>query len=86
MPCNKALFLDRDGVINIEGCYVHTRDTFRFQDGIFDLCRAAQALEYLLVVVTNQAGIARGYYTEGEYLELTDWMLANLLQQQIQIA
>lgn len=86
MPCNKALFLDRDGVINIEGCYVHTRDTFQFQDGIFDLCRAAQALEYLLVVATNQAGIARGYYTEGEYLELTDWMLANFLEQQIQIA
>jgi len=86
MPCNKALFLDRDGVINIEGCYVHTRDTFRFQDGIFDLCRAAQALEYLLVVVTNQAGIARGYYTEGEYLDLTDWILANFLEHQIQIA
>jgi histidinol phosphatase-like enzyme len=43
-------------------------------------------LEYFLVVVTNQVDIARGYYTEGEYLELTDWMLANLLQQQIQIA
>ena len=87
MQCNKALFLflDRDGVINIEGSYVHTRDAFRFQDGIFDLCRAAQAWEYLLVV-TNQAGIARGYYTEGEYLELTDWVVANFLEQQIQIA
>lgn len=86
MPYNKALFLDRDGVINIERCYVHTRDAFLFQDDIFDLCRAAQALEYLLVVVTNQAGIARGYYTEGEYLELTDWMLATFLEQEIQIA
>lgn len=61
MPCYKALFQDRDGVINFEGCYIHTRHAFRFQNGIFDLCRAAQALEYLLVVLTNQAGIARGY-------------------------
>ena len=86
MPCNKVLFLDRGGVINIEGSYVQTRDAIRFQDGIFDLCRAAQALEYLLVGVTNQAGIARGYYTEGEYLGLTDWMFANFLEQQIEIA
>jgi D-glycero-D-manno-heptose 1,7-bisphosphate phosphatase len=51
-----------------------------------DSCRAEWALEYLLVVVTNQVDIARGYYAEGGYLELTDWMLANLLKQQIQIA
>jgi histidinol phosphatase-like enzyme len=43
-------------------------------------------LESFLVVVTNQVDIARGHYAEGEYLELTDWMLANLLTQQIQIA
>ena len=71
---NKALFLDRDGVINVEQRYVHSRETFRFQEGIFDLCKAAQSLGYVLVVVTNQAGIARGYYTESEFLELTEWM------------
>jgi D-glycero-D-manno-heptose 1,7-bisphosphate phosphatase len=71
---NVALFLDRDGVINIDSGYLHRREDFIFQEGIFDLCRAAQDLGYLLIVVTNQAGIARGYYTESDFLELTRWM------------
>jgi len=82
----KALFLDRDGVINVETCYVHSREAFHFQDGIFELCRAAQVRGYILVVVTNQAGIARGYYTESEFLELTEWMVQEFAGQQIQIA
>ena len=82
----KALFLDRDGVINVERGYVHRRDDFQFREGIFDLCRAAQTLGYRLVVVTNQAGIARGYYTEAEFLELTAWMVHKFAEQEIQIA
>ena len=83
---NKALFLDRDGVINVERGYVYRREDFCFQDGIFDLCRAAQRLGYLLFVVTNQAGIARGYYSESEYLELTQWMLDQFESQDITVA
>ncbi len=83
---NKAVFLDRDGVINIERCYVHCREDFHFQEGIFELCRAAQSLGYLLVVVTNQAGIARGYYTESEFLDLTDWMIEEFARQETTIA
>jgi D-glycero-D-manno-heptose 1,7-bisphosphate phosphatase len=86
MRKSKALFLDRDGVVNIERGYVHSPDHFQFQEGIFELCRAAQTLGYLLVVVTNQAGIARGYYTESEFLELTEWMIHKFGKQQIQIA
>ena len=86
MHSNKALFLDRDGVINVGGEYVHSREAFQFQNGIFELCRAAQGLGYLLVVVTNQAGIARGYYTETEFLELTNWMTEQFANQQIHIA
>src|SRR5262245_14372218 len=86
MHNNKALFLDRDGVINVEQGYVHLRDEFHFQRGIFELCRAAQALSYLMVVVTNQAGIARGYYTDSTFLELTQWMIRKFDEQQIQIA
>jgi D-glycero-D-manno-heptose 1,7-bisphosphate phosphatase len=86
VPKNKALFLDRDGVINVETQYVHTREAFRFQDGIFELCRAAQSLGYLIVVVTNQAGIARGFYTESEFLDLTDWMVNEFARETITIA
>lgn len=83
---NKALFLDRDGVINVELRYVHRRENFIFKEGIFDLCRAAQNLGYLLVVVTNQAGIARGYYTEFEFLELSKWMIEEFARQGSTIA
>ena len=86
MHKSKALFLDRDGVINVEQCYVHCRQHFHFREGIFELCRAAQNLGYVLLVVTNQAGIARGYYTETEFLELTKWMIHKFAEQQIQIA
>jgi HAD superfamily hydrolase (TIGR01662 family) len=60
MAENKAVFLDRDGVINVGHPYVHLREEFEFQEGIFELCRSAQRLNYLLIVVTNQSGIARG--------------------------
>lgn len=76
MILRPALFLDRDGVINHDHGYVHRIEDFSFRDGIFDLCAAAQALDFALVVVTNQAGIGRGYYTEADFHLLTDWMLA----------
>lgn len=74
MSGRPALFLDRDGVINIDHAYVHKQDDFEFIDGIFDLCRQAKAFGYLIVVVTNQAGVGRGYYTEQDFAALTDWM------------
>ncbi len=70
----RALFLDRDGVINIDHKYVHKPESFDFIDGIFDLIRKARELGYLVIVVTNQAGIGRGYYSEDDFLALTDWM------------
>lgn len=79
-PCRpdaaRALFLDRDGVINIDHGYVHQEERFDFIDGIFDLTRAACRLGHRVVVVTNQSGIARGYYTESRFHALTDWMRA----------
>lgn len=71
---NKALFLDRDGVINEDYGYVHSPDSFDFIEGIFDVARHAYKRGYLIIVVTNQAGIARGYYSVSEFLELSDWM------------
>jgi D-glycero-D-manno-heptose 1,7-bisphosphate phosphatase len=83
---NKALFLDRDGVINVERGYVHNRESFDFIPDIFELCQAAQNAGYLLIVVTNQAGIARGYYSEADFSALTDWMMDRFSEQSIKIA
>lgn len=70
----KALFLDRDGVINVDHGYVHRPEDTEWAPGIFELCATAQRSGYLLVVVTNQAGIARGYYDVNEFLAYTRWM------------
>jgi D-glycero-D-manno-heptose 1,7-bisphosphate phosphatase len=69
---NPALFLDRDGVVNHEIGYLHRAADLTFVDGIFPLCRAAQSLGYRLVIVTNQAGIARGLYTTQDFENLMD--------------
>jgi D-glycero-D-manno-heptose 1,7-bisphosphate phosphatase len=75
---HKALFLDRDGVINEEVNYLYRREDVRWVEGIVPLCLTAQSLGYKLVVVTNQAGIARGYYSEQQFQELMAWMGAEL--------
>lgn len=82
----KALFLDRDGVINVERNYVHRIEDFEFVPGIFELCITASRLGFQLVVITNQAGIARGYYGEAEYRNLTAWMLEQFRARGIEIA
>lgn len=74
MNLRPALFLDRDGVINIDRAYVSCREDFHFMEGIFELCREAKRLGYWIIVITNQAGIGRGYYTEDDFLNLTAWM------------
>jgi D-glycero-D-manno-heptose 1,7-bisphosphate phosphatase len=74
MKLSPALFLDRDGIINVDHGYVHKTEDFQFVDGIFDIARAALAMNYLLVVITNQAGIGRGYYSQNDFDILTKWM------------
>jgi D-glycero-D-manno-heptose 1,7-bisphosphate phosphatase len=70
-----ALFLDRDGVINIDRGYVHKIDEFEFASGIFDLARFwAQEIDRPIIVISNQSGIGRGYFEENAFAELTDWM------------
>ena len=80
-----ALLLDRDGVINIEKDYVYQISDFEFVDGIFDLCQQASDSGMAIVVVTNQAGIGRGYYTESQFWALSDWMCDRFSEQGITI-
>lgn len=72
----RALFLDRDGVINANHGYVHTPERTDWIPGIFELVADAHARGYLPIVVTNQAGIGRGLYDEAAFLAYTAWMHA----------
>lgn len=74
MSENKALFLDRDGVINIDHGYVYKKEEFEFVDGIYDVCLKAQENGFKLIIVTNQAGIGRGYYTQQDFDALMRWV------------
>ena len=67
----KAIFLDRDGVINKEKDYLYKKEDFEFIDGVFEACRYFQEIGYQLIVVTNQSGIARGYYQKEDFHKLT---------------
>ena len=71
----KALFLDRDGIINVDHGYVSTINDFEFSKGIFALLEYFRDAGYLLFVITNQSGIGRGYYTESDFHTLTTWMV-----------
>ena len=70
-----ALFLDRDGVINVDHGYVCLKENFIFIDGIFDLVAKANQKGYLVVIITNQAGIGRGYYIELDFHNLMSWVV-----------
>lgn len=74
MPQRRALFLDKDGVINVDHGYVCSPERTEFIGDIFELCRTSTQHGYLNVMVTNQAGIARGYYSEQQFLEYMDWV------------
>lgn len=84
-PANKALFLDRDGVINVNHGYVFRREEFDFIDGIFELALKARNAGYIIVIVTNQSGIARHYYSEREFRELSLWLENQFWQKGIRI-
>lgn len=83
---SRALFLDRDGIINVDSGYVHRIDDFAFVDGIFELGVWAQSLGLLPIVITNQAGIGRGLYTEDDFERITAWMLDQFRLRGVHIA
>ncbi|MCY4043658.1 MAG: D-glycero-beta-D-manno-heptose 1,7-bisphosphate 7-phosphatase [Cellvibrionales bacterium] len=71
---NRALFLDRDGIINVDKHYLYKPEEVEFIPGIFELCQLFQDNGFIIIVVTNQSGIARGYYTEEDFQRLTQWI------------
>ncbi|BAF70557.1 D-glycero-beta-D-manno-heptose 1,7-bisphosphate 7-phosphatase [Nitratiruptor sp. SB155-2] len=81
----KAVFLDRDGVINEDSGYVHTIQDFHFLPGVFEALKHFQNLGYHLFIVTNQSGIGRGYYTQDDFYSLSAWMVNQLKKRGITI-
>ena len=81
----KTIFLDRDGVINKDINYLHKIDDFEFIDGIFDICLYFQSLGYKIIIITNQSGISRGYYSHSDYQKITQWMLDQFKYKNINI-
>jgi D-glycero-D-manno-heptose 1,7-bisphosphate phosphatase len=82
----KAAFIDRDGVINVDSGYVGRWEDFRFAPDAIPMLQRLADEGHLLVVITNQSGIARGYFTEADYQLLTDRYLEALAAQGIRVA
>ena len=83
---DKVVFLDRDGVINVEKNYLYKIKDFEFIDGVFDALKYLQNLNYKLIIITNQSGIGRGYYTQQQYDKLTTWMIEQFKFKDIKIS
>jgi D-glycero-D-manno-heptose 1,7-bisphosphate phosphatase len=83
---NKAIFLDRDGTINVDKKYVHNISDFEFIPGVITAMSSLQVAGYMLVIITNQSGIARGYYSEHQIQILNEWLRKTLLTQNILIS
>jgi D-glycero-D-manno-heptose 1,7-bisphosphate phosphatase len=76
----RAVFLDRDGVINVNYGHVHTPEQFEWVEGAPEAIRHLNASGFLVIVITNQAGIAKGFYTEQQFLEFMRWVIGQLAQ------
>lgn len=82
---SKALFLDRDGVVNKEINYLFRISDFKFNRGIFKICKEYINKGFIIIIITNQAGIARGYYSVEDFHKLTDWMISEFKRRNINI-
>ena len=81
----KTIFLDRDGVINKDIGYLHKIKDCLFIDDIFESCKHFQNLGYEIIIVSNQSGIQRGFYSELDLEILNKWMLKQFIKNNIQI-
>lgn len=82
----KAVFLDRDGTINVEKNYLYKIEDFEFIEGVLEALKKLSDAGFLLIIITNQSGIARGYYTEKDYGILNSWLLETFAKNGIKIS
>ncbi len=86
IPSVKAVFLDRDGTINKnEPEFVHKKEDFKFIPGVLAALKNLSRTDYKIIIVTNQSGIGRGYFTEKDLQKLHQWMLGQLKKENIRI-
>ena len=81
----KTVFFDRDGVLNVERNYLYKIEEFQWQTDAVAAIKLLQAQDYRIIVVTNQSGVARGYYNEADVSKLHNYMQAQLALQQTRI-
>ena len=82
---NKFILLDRDGVINVEKSYLYKIEDFEYEKNVIKGLKELGDLGYKFAIITNQSGIARGFYTEEVYLKLQDFIEKDLLKNGIKI-
>ncbi|HIT37784.1 MAG TPA: HAD family hydrolase [Candidatus Onthousia faecipullorum] len=85
MKKNKAVFLDRDGTINYDFGYVYEKDKLKFLPGVISSLKRLSEAGYLLIIITNQSGIGRRYFTLDEYNEFNNYMLKQLKDKGVNI-
>ena len=81
MKQQPAIFFDRDGVLNTDIGYAYLPEHITWVDGAIDAIKIANHNGYLVFVVTNQSGVARGMYTENDVMNLHAWMQQQALLQ-----
>ena len=75
---NKAIFLDCDGTLNYDDGYTHKPSDLKIYDGVIEGLKELQDLGYLLIIITNQSGINRGFYDENQMNEFHETLLSEL--------
>ena len=83
---DRAIFLDRDGTINVDKAYVYKITDFEFLPGVKEALVLLRRTGYRLIIVTNQSGVARGYYTEDDVRTLHNWLRETLAREGADVA
>ncbi|MBD3259013.1 D-glycero-beta-D-manno-heptose 1,7-bisphosphate 7-phosphatase [Candidatus Woesearchaeota archaeon] len=82
---NKAVFLDRDGTINVDTGYLHKKKDFELIPGVIEALAELSKTDFKIIIITSQSGIGRGYFTEEDYYNLTEYMLSLMREKGIKI-